>query len=628
VWATASMSKSRPVYDRPESQRKTWPETLSVAKILLVGMLVALFLGSVSPALAAPAAQDATAQPPDPSAGQQSYGTNCAPCHGAAGKGDGPTAAGLDVKPTAFADYAAIADLPLTEWFGVAKNGRMDRMMPPWGQRLNDQQIWDTVGYAWTLHTSPAQVEMGKAVYEANCASCHGLDGKGTSPMPDFTDFAATAQVAQSSWEQVVKTGQGGMPAFGEKLSEPEQRAALEYVRSLSLGPMFQEQVQSGTGVITGTVINGTTGAPMPGLNVALGVFDGETVVARHSTTSAADGSYRFEGLPTDPKLVFVAGTEYPAGLRYSSDIAGFEAGKETLSLPISVYETTSDGSGLRADRVHIIIEPEPGQLQVAELIVFSLDGNRTYVGDGTGVLRFTLPAGAANLALSDGQLGEASDETARYVRTPDGFVDRAPLSPGQGVRQVLYRYSLPYAGQSLDLVRSFPYPAAGVNVLVSDQGERVTSSKELTDQGMRSTQSGSFFTLLGENVPAGQPMTISMKGLPSGTVTGTGSSAATASRPLLILLVVLAGVGAGALVAWPLLRRRAAARGTASWDSASPEGIDQDGLIDALARLQVAFEAGDLSESAYRDQRLRLKAQLGDLEREQQSQRPSRTAG
>jgi hypothetical protein len=36
--------------------------------------------------------------------------------------------------------------------------------------------------------------------------------------------------------------------------------------------------------------------------------------------------------------------------------------------------------------------------------------------------------------------------------------------------------------------------------------------------------------------------------------------------------------------------------------------------LIDALARLDLAYEAGELAETAYHDQRLRLKAQLSDL--------------
>ena len=102
---------------------------------------------------------------------------------------------------------------------------------------------------------------------------------------------------------------------------------------------------------------------------------------------------------------------------------------------------------------MHFIVEFDSGQVLVAELMVFSLDGNRAYVGDGTGVLRFTLPAGATDWRSTKDELG------GRFVATADGFVDTLPLPPGQGMRQVLYRYALPYTGDTLDLVRALALP-------------------------------------------------------------------------------------------------------------------------------------------------------------------------
>ena len=81
----------------------------------------------------------------------------------------------------------------------------MQQMMPPWKNQLNDQQIWDTVAYAWSLHTTRDEVDQGKTVYDANCASCHGPDGKGgQGGAPDLTDFAKTSQVSQAAWAQAV----------------------------------------------------------------------------------------------------------------------------------------------------------------------------------------------------------------------------------------------------------------------------------------------------------------------------------------------------------------------------------------------------------------------------------------
>jgi mono/diheme cytochrome c family protein len=579
-------------------------------KLIFVGVGILLIVIGALPAGAgaAPMDQAVAPAPPSPSDGRESYLQNCAPCHGESGKGDGPSAQGLGVPPAVFADYDAIADLPLSDWFDVTKNGRMDRMMPPWGARLTDQQIWDTVAYAWTLHTSPAQAAMGKAVYEINCVSCHGADGKGKPPMPDFTDFSATAGVSQNQWAQAVAAGVNGMPAFGNQLSEAERTSALEYVRSLALGPMFSSTPLSGSGVISGTVINGTTGMAVPDLSVELAVSDGTSLLDQRVSQTDAAGVYRFEGLPTDPTLVFATRAEYPAGATNSSEVVSFQPGQDEIDLPLPVYETTSDASGVRADRVHYIMEFQDGQALVAELVLFSLDGDRAYVGDGTGVLRFVLPPGAQDLSISDGELG------GRYLQTEDGFVDTLPLPPGQATRQVLYRYTLPYSQGKLDLTRSLPYPAVNVNALVADLGEKVTA-EGLENQGIRPTQSGNYVNLMGQNLPANQPIVIHLSGLSAAGAAAATAGSSTSSRILLYALAAVAVSGAILMAAWPVLRRRAQA-GAAASESA---GLDQ--VIDALASLEVAYESGQLSEAAYRDRRLRLKAQLLDLRREEQGQ-------
>jgi mono/diheme cytochrome c family protein len=580
----------------------------SLFSAITIIVVITVCLVAATPLSAAPAAQDAPPAPPSPLAGKDLYAQNCAPCHGATGEGDGPSAPGLSVPPSAFADPNTVSGKSLVELFNITKNGNMQRMMPPWKNRLDDTQIWDAVAYAWTLHTTSAQVEVGKAVYEANCASCHGADGSGASNGPSLADFAATSAVSQAAWAQSVASGKGNMPAFGSKLSAAEQAAALEYARSLSFGgPMFRGPLPKGTGVISGTVMNGTTGAPMPDLTVELGIFDATSLLEQRTAVTDSAGLYRLTDLPTDAGLAFAGRVEYPAGMPYSSDFVAFEQGKTELNLPLSVYETTTDPSGIRADRVHFIVDFAQGQAEVAELLVFSLDGNRAYVGDGNGVLRFSLPAGAQGLTID----GDAQD--GRYQTAADGFVDRQPLAPGQGTRQVLYRYALPYTGDTLDLTRSLAYPAANVNALVTDIGQQI-GSEQLANQGMRETQQGNFYNLVGQNLASGQPVTIRMTGLAS-AAGGTAAGAATAGTPasggsatgriLLWALVGLAAAGIVLLVAVPLLRQRTAgARAAAT----------REDLVDALARLDMAHEAGEVSDVAYRDQRLRLKAQLRDL--------------
>jgi hypothetical protein len=151
------------------------------------------------------------------------------------------------------------------------------------------------------------------------------------------------------------------------------------------------------------------------------------------------------------------------------------------------------------------------------------------------------------------------------------------------------------------------PYPATDVNALVTDIGQEV-SSDQLISQGVRQTQQGNFYNLVGQNLPSGEPVTIRISGLTATagaeTAAATGGGNAT-GRILLWVLIGLAAAGAALLVALPLLRRRGAeAKGAAT----------RDEVVDALARLDMAHEAGEVSDAAYRDERLRLKAQLRDL--------------
>ncbi|MCX7670573.1 MAG: carboxypeptidase-like regulatory domain-containing protein, partial [Anaerolineae bacterium] len=435
--------------------------------------------------------------------------------------------------------------------------------------------------------------------------ACLGPDGKGQPPAGDLTDFGRTATVSQKAWAELLAQGRGTMRAFGDKLAPAEQRAVLVYVRSLSLGPLFAAAPITGTGVISGVVTNGSSGQIVPNAAVELGIFDQSALLDTRRTTADGAGFYRFTGVPTDTTFIFVARVTGPGGYTYSSEPGQFAANRNELDLPVKVYETTADPTGVRAERVHFIVEFDAGRAYFTELIVFSLDGNRAYVGDGAGTLRFTVPKGAEGLAISDGELG------GRYIATADGFVDTVPLPPGRGSRQVLYRYEIPYSGTTLELARSLPYPAVNVNVLVSEVGARVASD-QLKDQTVRQTPSGNFISLSGQNLPANQPITLRFSDLPTASTAGTGSAAASAAgdRTLALILLAVGGLLVGALVAWPLLRKRAAAPAAAA---AAP-----DDLIDALARLDLAHQAGELSDAAYRDARLKLKAQLLDLMRKE----------
>jgi len=76
------------------------------------------------------------------------FGQNCARCHGAMGKGDGPEGVNLPSRPR---DLTAsrVRGLADGEIFQTISQGR--GYMPSWLNRLSELQIWDLVNYIRTL---------------------------------------------------------------------------------------------------------------------------------------------------------------------------------------------------------------------------------------------------------------------------------------------------------------------------------------------------------------------------------------------------------------------------------------------------------------------------------------------
>ena len=76
----------------------------------------------------------------------------------------------------------------------------------------------------------PAQLA-GQAVYEANCASCHGADGTGVvENARDFNDLDYMHASAPVSFYKSVTDGKETMPAFGDSLSDEDRWNVIYYL--------------------------------------------------------------------------------------------------------------------------------------------------------------------------------------------------------------------------------------------------------------------------------------------------------------------------------------------------------------------------------------------------------------
>ena len=79
----------------------------------------------------------------------------------------------------------------------------------------------------------------GAAVYKAKCASCHGADGKGQTPMGkrmNLRDLGSPEVQTQTDKELYDWTavGKGKMPGYKDKLTDEEIKALVAHMRAFA----------------------------------------------------------------------------------------------------------------------------------------------------------------------------------------------------------------------------------------------------------------------------------------------------------------------------------------------------------------------------------------------------------
>jgi len=164
---------------------------------------------SGSPVVRAP-----TGPPPAPSRelellGEQVYVNYCAACHGRRGRGDGPRASMLSLRPRDFTRAkfrfrsTASGEPPATgDLFRTVSGGLYDTPMPSFGD-IPEAQRWAVVAYVRGLAglrerdainpvlvpplprdlDTAHRLTRGRHRYrELGCANCHGADGAGDGP--------------------------------------------------------------------------------------------------------------------------------------------------------------------------------------------------------------------------------------------------------------------------------------------------------------------------------------------------------------------------------------------------------------------------------------------------------------
>ena len=588
------------------------------------------------------------AQAPSVENGAAIYVEKCAPCHGKTGLGDGEQGIQLGVTVPAFGLPEIARPASLAQWYIMVTRGNLERFMPPF-RSLSDQQRWDVVAYAMTLHTNPQELEKGKQIFETNCANCS---------TEFFKDQATMSGLNEVELARIITVGNDEIKAFGAELDEDDMWAAAAYLRTIPFAtasvaiastPLSATEpanvsqtltpaetgttsaeaaegtaqtlapseavasAQPGVGTVLGSVEN-MTGAQLPSdLKITLRGFDygadpnaTPQQVLSVDGVVGADGRFAFENVEMPASRIFLAQLTH-AGSKLQSEFAIVEEAASTLTLsPIILYDTTDDVSGLVMDDARIFFNYVPDEIRVLTVYSFrNLTDKIVMVEskDGTEIPFIKVPEGAQVLgfqAMEDSQPFTVHGSTLAF----------APNDQPYG----LIVFSTLVKNSEVEVTQPFAVAVTNLAVYVTE-GVRANGA-QLTDHGVQAIENLNFQMYATGGLNAGDTLTFTLSGAPRDASASTPTSEPATNKNLLI--------GAGALGialiiagAWLYLGDRFRTREDADSDEDDEKDNEDDefktpeDVMDAIIALDDLKNARQIPHDAYHRRRAELKERL-----------------
>lgn len=187
----------------------------------IVGLIFFSAIGLVAlrPAIvrAYPTTYYASTQPysaPSVARGAPLFSENCAVCHGAGGRGDGPMATKLPVRPADLTEPHLFAH-KIGDIFWWVSNGSDNRVMPGFANKLSPDQRWDLINFVLARTAGVLTAKTSSQV--------------STTAAPPLPDFAFQQNGAQNTLSQTLKNG----PVLLVLFATPAPRARLEQLATL-----------------------------------------------------------------------------------------------------------------------------------------------------------------------------------------------------------------------------------------------------------------------------------------------------------------------------------------------------------------------------------------------------------
>ncbi len=586
--------------------------------------LILCFRGLMT--MAAPPQQSLS--PPSIARGEALWLENCAPCHGTRGLGDGPvsTSSGVEMQAINFTELELARQRSLLDIFTVTKNGRIEKLMPPWQNRLNDSQIWDVTAYTWLFSVTDEALKAGARIYENNCQRCHGEAGEAVANI-DFTQVDMLAAQSDQVVFDRLRLAEDAHTSLTD-LSDEALWQSVAFVRTLGFdrtanttanAEIGSSSNRSRDGVIQGTVVNGTRGNPVFGIPLILYALNSEgSPVQTYTATSDTDGRFQVTEVIQGSDFSYVVEGLYRR-IAYFSEELPISTEDDVQRLDLVVYDLTNTADHILQSTLHRVLSFSPGRIDIADVHVFDNLGDETYIGDlmsdgNPGTVQVGLPPKANEVAFR-----------VDSVRLVDGhYVEGQAIRPGEGSHSIFVTYSVPIEDDEQILETLLFYDVAEVSLVALEQGQSL-ESPQLLNQGTQVFQGQIFQVFTGQAVSKETGLVLNLADLgqlnfanSAETAPAVAASPAPADAGLdqTILMWSLLGLGM-AMILFGLIfaRRPNPVRQAISQVDLAQE---KDKLLTMLIELDALRKAGEIDESTYQEERLKHRARLKQILQQQ----------
>ncbi len=550
---------------------------------------------------------------PDMALGAAIFANNCTRCHGMMGAGDGELVLSGEVSnPGNFTDPAQITGRRPSDYFDIITNGNLETLMPPWVESLAEDERWAVALYTYTLSYSEPHLASGKAIYETECARCHGELGLGDGPdvatesIRDIGSLADTSEMvflSDDNMTTIIAEGAGtAMPAYTDVLTAEEIAAVVAYTRTLSLQEP-EPRIISTDGQVTGIVTNGTADAGIPGdLVIELHMIDATLNQTTFTTTIDADNRFTFTDVPVDDTAAYFLLTRYQ-DRNYAGQPFPLTEAQRTIEQSVIIFEQTSDPTAIEINSVIMQIIPVGDVLEINQEMIFSNNSDRLFVSDiSVGMDRLA----SLEIPLPVGAIIVPTSAQERYAYDEESFTlyDTRALLPGEN-HQVAFSYLVPYSGNA---IIEFPvrYPADSPFILLVNHDNMTVTGEDIVLVDPEVAPNIEAITYGGNlNLNSGESIQFELLGAGPTVTTSEDPTTVTSDTllPLIIGVIIAPIVVIGGLTMFNLLRRD---------DDENDKAIDD--LMRQMAQLDSQHDTGKINHDLYHAKRRELKAQLKEL--------------